>query len=113
MRPLVFEFMEDAVENTTEALQIGYDNALNLNIDILTGKPAIEAIDMSTRTNTKDQIEGSDSDKNGLNILMQTATGSYDGIEVTDIDQDRSFNQIVMSTMTLTRTQMEGTDSDR
>jgi hypothetical protein len=112
MKPLIFEFAEQATGPELDFSTVEYDTTLNLNIDKRTGKPAIDALTASTATRTKSHDEASDSDKEDFNIMMETETRTFSRMEVSDSDANRLFMNESVITMTTTRQMIEGSDSD-
>jgi hypothetical protein len=112
MKPFSFAFREYPQDEPCNLSTLEYSNDLNLNIDTLTGRPAIESLNMSTETFTKSQGEGSDSDKNGLNIMMETQTRTFTQSERPDNDANRFHGQLLMETATARSTMLESSDAD-
>ena len=111
MKPLIFRFKETpAGENDIDFSLICYDEKLNLSVNKLTGKPAIGDVGMETETFTR-QNETSDSDYNGVKMLMDTMTATKTGGEGADDDPSRIG--VMMETQTSTFTKTEGADDDK
>ncbi|MDB4926597.1 hypothetical protein [Mucilaginibacter sp.] len=112
MKPLIFEFIESAHGPEVDFSAVGYDESLNLNVNLTTGKPAIETLAMSTVTRTKDYDEPSDSDKNDFDVMMVTETRTFTRTETSDSDANSLMLETGLITMTSTRQMIEGSDSD-
>lgn len=112
MRPLIFEFKESPNGENLDYSLIEYDNSLNLSVNRMTGKPAIETINLETETFTKTQGEGADSDRDGLSMLMDTETRTFTHSEASDSDKDRMSLVTLMATTTITESS-EATDQDK
>ncbi len=112
MRPLIFEFRENPIGEAQDYSLIEYDDNLNLSVNKLTGQPAIDTVNLETETFTKTQSEGADSDRSGLNLLMDTETSTFTHSEASDSDKDRMTLQNLMATTTLTESS-ETTDQDK
>jgi hypothetical protein len=114
MRPLILEFAEmpDAVDHDWS--KIHYSSELNLSVLAGTSLPAIDAVNSATETFTKADSEGSDSDKDVLNLetLMATTTDTRSTKEPTDSDSDIRSLQGMMATKTITES-LESSDSDK
>jgi hypothetical protein len=111
MRPLILEFKEKPTGEDLDYSLIEYDHTLNLSVNKLTRLPAIESLNLETETFTKTQGEGSDTDKSGLSLLMDTETRTFTHSEASDSDRDRMALQSLMETSTLTESS-ETTDQD-
>lgn len=100
-----------------ELESIEYNNFLNLSVIKGTNTPAINLVSMSTETLTKSDSEGTDSDrdfkahKNSMQSLG-TMTQTRQMIEGSDSDYNRAILQL-MDTSTITLVSHEATDSDR
>lgn len=113
MNPFIFQFKEQIKGEASDYSMIAYNPGLNLSINIKTGEPAITYLDLSTETDTKtSNIEGTDSDRNAIRLLMGTETVTLDNVEGTDSDRDRLSLKMLLGTQTETRTLMEQSDSD-
>lgn len=113
MKPFIFEFKELPTETNVDYSQVEYDPSLNLSIHRQTGLPAIESVNLETDTFTKTEGEGADTDKNGLQMLVETQTVTLVNSEATDSDKDRFLLKQLVDTTTATRTTAEATDQDR
>lgn len=112
MKPLIFEFAEQATVPELDFSMVEYDSTLNLNINRITGKPAVDALQVSTVTRTKNYDEPSDSDKENFNIMMETETRTFTRTEESDSDANRLFMKESLETRTATRQMIESSDSD-
>ncbi|HEX8333581.1 MAG TPA: hypothetical protein VF622_13255 [Segetibacter sp.] len=117
MKPfLLLEFAEPAMEEDVDTSLVEYNNELNLNVIKGTTMPAINQVSLGTETFTKATGEGTDSDRDlskNLSILMATATQTRQMIEGTDSDKRTKDIQCLMATRTLTEVRSESSDSDR
>jgi hypothetical protein len=113
LRPLALEFKESPIGENADFSLIEYDTILNLSVDKKTRQPAINALAIGTETFTKTSGEGTDSDINGLSMVMDTSTGTFASTEETDDDKDLSIIQSLMDTRTFTESSGEGSDQDR
>ena len=82
MTPFSFQYKEIPTGDSFDSSLIEYDEKLNLNLDKVTGLPAVNELDMATETYTR-QNEDADTDERGIGILMatQTCTKSGEGID--------------------------------
>ena len=74
MKPLAFQFKETPTVAHLDFSLIEYDDQLNLSVNALTRQPAIDSISMDTETYTRADGEVSDSDNNGISMLIDTDT---------------------------------------
>lgn len=112
MKPLIFQFLESADGPDVDFSTVVYDDNLNLNVNRITGKPAIDTLAMSTVTRTKNYDEPSDSDKNDFDLMMVTETRTFTRTEASDSDANSLALETGLITMTNTRHMIEGSDSD-
>lgn len=106
---MILEFLERPEEINIDTTMFRYDEALGLTVDIDTGLPVIDRIDVGTETFTR-AGESSDSDQNDMQSIMTTQTETKVGGE--DSDADRSPISFLMVTETFTASNAEGADSD-
>ncbi|WPV67045.1 hypothetical protein [Chitinophaga sp. LS1] len=112
MKPFIFQFRETAESADVDYSKISYDSNLNLNIDLSTGKPAIDILKMGTVTGTKVLSESSDSDPTSFQAMMGTELVTLVSNEVTESDKDRHNLHMLMATSTQTRVIQEQPDND-
>ena len=112
MNPITFQFKESPNQENLDYSLIEYDNQLNLSIDKKTKQPAIDFLTMDTETVTRANRENTDSDNNGVRMLMDTSTFTKAALDITDTDRDRLLIQALMDTATLTESR-EDTDQDK
>ena len=101
MRPLIFEFKENPTGQVQDYSLIEYDENLSLSVNKLTGQPAVDSINLETETFTKTQGESSDSDRDAVSILMDTATMTLVHSEASDDDKGKSIFQNLVDTAIL------------
>lgn len=112
MRPLIFEFKETPTGETLDYSLIEYDNILNLSVNKVSREPAINSINLATTTSTRNNQESSDSDKDGINIMMDTVTHTFNQTESSDDDKGGAIAIAnLMDTTTLTKS-TETSDQD-
>ncbi|HYV90913.1 MAG TPA: hypothetical protein VE978_03985 [Chitinophagales bacterium] len=115
MKPFAFQFKEIPTKENLDYSLIEYDEQFNLSVIKTTRQPAIDTLTMDTETFTKAQGESSDSDDDGIRILMDTTTATYSppvGKEDSDSDSERGNIQSLMDTTTITESR-EDVDQDR
>jgi hypothetical protein len=112
MKPFIFQFRETAEMTDANFSKIAYDDTLNLNIDVLTGTPAINVLQMGTVTGTKVLSESADSDANNFQAMLGTELVTLVSNEGTQSDTDRYQLQMLMTTSTNTRVIQEAPDQD-
>ena len=88
MKPFILEFKESPEDPSLDFSFMQYDPELNLNINTITGDPAIESIDLETMTFTKAGGESSDKDYEYFSCLAETETRTFAGVNETS-DSDR------------------------
>ncbi|WP_293308499.1 hypothetical protein [Pedobacter sp. UBA5917] len=112
MKPFILQFKESATLTDFDFSKIAYDPELNLNVDIQTGNPAIDVLEMGTETGTKVLSESSDSDANNFQAMLGTEIITLTGGEGVQSDRDRYQLQMLMATNTNTRVIQETPDKD-
>lgn len=112
MNPLAFQFKVPSNQENLDYSLIEYDSILNLSINKKTKQPAIDILSMDTETVTRANRENTDSDNNGIRMLMDTCTFTKAALDATDSDHDRLLIQALMDTATLTESR-EDTDQDK
>ena len=113
MKPLLFQFKETPTANeSVDFSQIVYDEELNLSVNKITGRPAVDEMQLGTETYTRVTGEATDSDLTAGNIgvLMATETFTKSG---EGVDSDPHGFRAMMETATTTMVSTEGTDSDK
>lgn len=82
MNPLSLQFKETPAGENFDNSLIEYNEKLNLNVDKITGLPAVNELNLATETYTR-QNEDADPDERGIGILMatQTCTKSGEGVD--------------------------------
>lgn len=117
MKPfLLLEFVETVTQEDVDMSIVEYNYDLNLNVIKGTSMPAVKQVNLGTETFTKATGEGSDSDRDlsrNLTILMATSTQTRQMIEGIDSDKRARDLQCLMATRTLTEVRSESSDSDR
>lgn len=116
MKPLIFRFLEKANMKNLDFSSITYDEKLNLSVDRVSKKPAIDILKLGTSTVTDVCEENSDCDPNNqddLKLLMGTSTNTFASKESSDNDRDKIALEFLMGTMTKTGSGSgETSDSD-
>lgn len=113
MKPLLFQFKETpTADEKVDFSQIVYDEKLNLSVNKVTGRPAVDEMELGTETYTRVTGEATDSDltAGSVGVLMATETFTKSG---EGVDSDPHGFRAMMETATTTFVAMEGTDSDK
>lgn len=112
MKPLTLEFKEIPNGADLDYSLIEYDNELNLSVNKQTRQPAIENVEMDTTTFTKAGTEESDTDFNGIKMLLDTEMITLVNSEGTVSDKDKIALNALLDTTTLTESS-ETSDQDK
>jgi hypothetical protein len=112
MKALILQYSEKSSNEDFDFSKIKYDSKLNLTIDVNTGLPAIEYLNLSTETHTRINSETSDSDYDNMNLMMGTLTKTSYQIEGSDDDASFSTVKSMMGTKTITLVNQETSDND-
>ncbi|MBO0330087.1 hypothetical protein [[Muricauda] lutisoli] len=111
-KPFTLNFVEKSNEEPPVYSSVIYDERLNLSVDINSGIPAFDVLDMDTMTGTKVHDEVTDSDNNLHTTYLDTLTRTRTQVESTDLDSNFIELANLLDTCTLTESH-EATDSDK
>jgi len=111
MKPLLLQFKEAPKSANLDYSIIEYDDELNLSIDRITRKPAVDCLQVNTETFTKANGEVSDCD-NSIQLLVGSETLTLNRGELVDVGSNMERLRALMDTTTVTEAR-EDLDQDR